>query len=75
MPFLAGGDQGANAQTAIVYATFWIEKVMHAARPPFMQLQYAQMVDLTFPILGNLPQVNKLGWPHISVGTLKKSFA
>ena len=76
IPFLLGADKGPNAQTVIMYTTFWIEKVMHASRPPFMQLQYAQMVDLDFPILTALPQnVVNLGWPHVSVGTLRKSFA
>jgi hypothetical protein len=37
-----------------------------------MQLQYAQMVILNFPIL-TAPAV-VLGWPHISVATLRKAF-
>lgn len=77
--FLEGGEpigsKGPNADTALVYATFWLERVSHAKRRPFMQLQYAQMVILNFPILlvpaGKSPL---LGWPHISVGTLRKSF-
>jgi hypothetical protein len=76
--FLEGGEpvgaQGPNAQTALVYATFWIEKVMHNDRPSFMQLQYAQMVVLNFPIFTLLPKVVTLGWPHISVATLRKAF-
>ena len=83
--FLEGGEpvgaQGPNAQTATVYATFWIEKVMHKHREPFMQLQYAQMVVLNFPIFAALhpvgpvpPSVIVLGWPHISVATLTKGF-
>jgi hypothetical protein len=76
--FLEGGEpvgaQGPNADTALVYATFWIEKVMHEHRRPFMQLQYAQMVILDFPIFKALPAVINLGWPHISVATLKKTF-
>lgn len=84
IPFLKGGEpvgpQGPNADTALVYATFWIEKVMHKHRPLFMQLQYAQMVVLDFPIFTVLhapPPNNKLinlGWPHISVATLRKAF-
>jgi hypothetical protein len=36
-----------NAQTAVVYATFWIEKATHKRNShSFMQLQYAQMVVL-----------------------------
>jgi hypothetical protein len=76
--FLEGGEprgpKGPNAQTAQVYATFWIEKVRHADREPFMQLQYAQMTVLNFPILKLLPTVANLGWPHITVATLTKAF-
>ena len=80
--FLEGGEpvgpKGPNADTALVYATFWIEKVKHANRPSFMQLQYAQMVILDFPILTALTGVPSklinLGWPHISVATLRKTF-
>jgi len=75
--FLEGGEpsgaRGANAATALVYATFWIEKVKHQDRPSFMQLQYAQMVILNFQIF-KAPPVN-LGWPHISIATLRKSFS
>lgn len=76
--FLEGGEpqeaKGPNAQTALVYATFWIEKVSSPNRAPFMQLQYAQMTILDFPILSLLPTVVNLGWPHISVATLRKAF-
>jgi hypothetical protein len=76
--FLEGGEpqgaKGPNADTALVYATFWIEKVMHPSRAPFMQLQYAQFVVLDFPIFKALPKVINLGWPHISVATLRKTF-
>lgn len=72
-------DQVENAQTALVYATFWIEKVTHKdKRESFMQLQYAQMVVLNFPIFHLLhqspPVYVNLGWPHITVATLKKTF-
>jgi hypothetical protein len=77
--FLEGGEpvgaKGPNADTALVYATFWIEKVMHQHHRPFMQLQYAQMVILDFPIFTLLPRVVNLGWPHISVATLRKTFS
>jgi hypothetical protein len=68
-----------NAQTAVVYATFWIEKVTNKERGlSFMQLQYAQMVVLNFPILHLLRQTPSvyvnLGWPHITVATLRKDF-
>ena len=41
---------------------------------PFTQLQYAQMVVLNFPIFAALPNVVMIGWPHISVATLRKTF-
>lgn len=68
-----------NAQTALVYATFWIEEVTHTATgSSFMQLQYAQMVVLNFPIFhllhGTPSTYVNLGWPHITVATLRKSF-
>jgi hypothetical protein len=80
-PVVAGQPQAQeNAQTAVVYATFWIEKVTHKSNGhKFMQLQYAQMVVLDFPIFNLLNQTPpvyvNLGWPHISVATLKKSFS
>ena len=65
-----------NAQSAVVYATFWIEKVTHKkSGHTFMQLQYAQMVVLNFPVFHLLPgKFVNLGWPHISVATLTKNF-
>ncbi len=77
--FLLGEDavksNGPNAQTALVYATFWIEKVTHPKDPTFMQLQYVQMVILNFEILKALPNAHVLiGWPHISIATLRKTF-
>ena len=65
-----------NAQTAVIYATFWIEHLTHKKTGHrLLQLQYAQMVTLNFPVRSLLPGafVN-LGWPHITVGTLRKSF-
>jgi hypothetical protein len=79
-PVIAGKTQlQENAETAIVYATFWIEKVTHKENGhSFMQLQYAQMVVLNFPIFHLLHQTPpvyvNLGWPHISVATLRKNF-
>lgn len=64
---------GPNALTSLVYATFWIERVSHPRLASFLQLQYAQMTILEFGILGK-PQAPILGWPHISVATLRKSF-
>ncbi|WP_428488258.1 heme-binding protein [Rhodopila sp.] len=69
IPFLT-----PNANSALVYATFWIEKVSHAnINGSFLQLQYAQMVLLNFPILGPPPGPN-FSWPHVSVATLQKVF-
>jgi hypothetical protein len=78
IPFLEGGEptgaKGPNAQTSLVYATFWIERVTPRTGRPFMQLQYAQMTVLNFPILTLLPRVILIGWPHVSVATLRKAF-
>jgi hypothetical protein len=72
-------DPEPNAQTSLVYATFWIETVTNANNGhTFMQLQYAQMVVLNFPIRHllnqNPPVYVNLGWPHITVATLRKDF-
>jgi hypothetical protein len=76
--FLEGGEptgaKGPNAQTSLVYATFWIEQVTPKSGRPFTQLQYAQMTVLNFPILTLLPRVILIGWPHVSVATLRKAF-
>ncbi len=64
-----------NATSALVYATFWIERVSHKQRrESFLQLQYAQMVLLNFPILGAPNAAPVLSWPHVSVATLHKTF-
>jgi hypothetical protein len=69
IPFLTN-----NANSALVYATFWITTVSHPKRrESFLQLQYAQMVLLNFPIL-KAPTHPNLSWPHITVGTLKRVF-
>ena len=65
MPFLV-----TNADTALVFATFWIEKIRHEFGH-FLQLQYVQTVILNFPILGT---IKSLSWPHVSVATLRKTF-
>lgn len=62
-----------NAESALVYATFWIEHVTHPDRRPFLQLQYAQMVLLNFPAIG-IPGKPNFSWPHVSVATLRKTF-
>jgi len=83
MPLSDGGVENlpflfTNADVGTVYATFWIEKVIHPVFPPFMQLQYAQMVFLNFPILNPgspaPPKPIVLTWPHLSVATLRKAF-
>jgi hypothetical protein len=77
------GTDGPNAQTALFFATFWISEVTPKSGNKFMQLQYAQFSVLNFPIFAVLhpapgssapPAVANLGWPHVSVGTLTKSF-
>ena len=65
MPFLT-----SNANTALVFATFWIETIRNEFRN-FLQLQYVQTVILNFPILGTS---TNLSWPHVSVATLRKTF-
>ena len=82
--FLKGGEptgtQGPNARAGLVYATFWIETVTPRSGAHFMQLQYAQMAVLNFavykllhPSKGAQGELKKLGWPHISVATLRKA--
>ena len=68
IPFLA-----TNADAAVVFATFWIEKIEHPAHN-FMQLQYVQTVILNFPIIKPNADPVPFSWPHVSVATLKKSF-
>lgn len=80
VPLTAPDSQGPNAQTALVYATFWIEKVTPQHGAPFMQLQYAQFTALDFPIFTlehpatGPGRVVNIAWPHVSVATLRKSF-
>lgn len=85
IPFLEGGEptgsQGPNALTGLVYATFWIEKVTPTNGRSFMQLQYAQTTILEFPVFtllhpaaGGTGTLANLGWPHVSVATLRKTF-
>jgi hypothetical protein len=62
-----------NADTTLVYATFWVEKLTHPEQPTIMQLQYAQMVMLNFPAL-KIPGAPAFAWPHVSVATLRKTF-
>ena len=60
--FLKGGADGPNAVGVSVNATFWLETLQGESAPS--QLQYAQTVLLNF---------NGLSWPHITVGTLRKT--
>jgi hypothetical protein len=69
IPFLQ-----TNANAALVFATFWIEKIKHPFRD-FMQLQYAQTVLLNFPLLPpTVPAPAPFSWPHVSIATLRKTF-
>jgi len=75
VPFGAGGIENmpflvTNADAALVFATFWIEKIKHGGAH-FLQLQYVQTVLLNFPILGTAAN---LSWPHVSIATLRKTF-
>lgn len=54
-----------NADAAFVSAIFWIETVADPSGGTFLQLQYTQTVLLNFLTLS---------WPHVSVGTLVKTF-
>ena len=77
LPFLK-----TNADSALVFATFWIEKVTQKSGTQFMQLQYAQFVFLNFPavLVAAVPGLPAdrghliFSWPHVSVGTLQKIF-
>jgi hypothetical protein len=68
IPFLI-----TNADAAVVFATFWIEKIAHPAHH-FMQLQYVQTVLLNFPILKPPAPPAPFSWPHVSAATLRKTF-
>jgi len=68
IPFLL-----TNADVAVVFATFWIEKIAHPAHE-FMQLQYVQSVLLNFPIIKPPAPPAPFSWPHVSVATLNKTF-
>ncbi len=77
IPQAGGGTENlsflqANAETTLVYATFWLEKLTHPVLPPIMQLQYAQMVMLNFS--ARIPGAPVFAWPHVSVATLRKTF-
>ncbi|MBV8525924.1 MAG: hypothetical protein JOY71_28065, partial [Acetobacteraceae bacterium] len=61
--FLQGTADGPNANAARMSAIFWIETVEDCEKPPYLQLQYTQLVFLNF---------NGLTWPHVSVATLRK---
>lgn len=78
LPQAGGGAENLsflqpNADTTLVYATFWLEKLTHPDHPTIMQLQYAQMVMLNFPAL-KIPGAPPFGWPHVSIATLRKTF-
>jgi hypothetical protein len=68
LPFLQ-----TNANAALMFATFWIERIKHPAHH-FMQLQYVQTVLLNFPLLPAGKPPAPLSWPHVSIATLRKTF-
>ena len=59
--FLAGTQDGPNADAAHVAATFWLQTLAGDTEPK--RLQYSQIVLLNFA---------GLSWPHITVATLTK---
>jgi hypothetical protein len=63
-----------NAESAVLFATLWVEKVKHPAHH-FMQLQYVQTVLLNFPIIPPTGPPIPFSWPHVSVATLRKTSA
>jgi hypothetical protein len=70
IPFLV-----TNADAAIIYAQFWIEKIKGPTPDSgFLQLQYVQTVFLNFPVIKPGPPAAPLSWPHVSVATLQKTF-
>lgn len=68
LPFLQ-----TNANAALMFATFWIEKIRHPAHH-FMQVQYVQTVLLNFPLLPAGKPPVPFSWPHVSIATLRKTF-
>jgi hypothetical protein len=74
LAFLRGiSDQKPNLIAALVYATFWLEKLSHPdGRPPLLQLQYAQTALVNFPAR-NLSGQPNVSWPHVTVSTLQKT--
>jgi len=70
LPFL-----NTNAQSALIYATFWLTRMTHPHRREAIQeLHYAQMVLLNYPILLAADPKPNFSWPHVSVATLHKDF-
>ena len=68
IPFLV-----SNAELVLMYATFWITTVSHSELgESFLQLQYAQMVLLNFPVLHAQDPKPVFSWPHVTVGTLTR---
>lgn len=71
--FLRGdSEQRPNLSTALVYATFWLQRLTHPdGRPPVLQLQYAQTALVNFPAR-SLPGPPNISWPHVTAATLRK---
>lgn len=74
LAFLRGiSEAKPNLSVALVYATFWLEKLSHPdGRPPLLQLQYAQTALVNCPARNIAGQPN-VSWPHVSVSTLHKA--
>lgn len=73
--FLQGAsEQQPNLSVALVYATFWLQRLRHPdGRPPVVQLQYVQSALVNFPARDITGQPN-MSWPHVSVSTLRRTF-
>lgn len=57
-----------NANTPGFRSIFWIQEVDAGNGKVFMQLQYAQVTKIIFPVKG--PSI--INWPHVNINTLVK---
>lgn len=58
----------SNANTPNFRSILWIQEVETESGKVFMQLQYAQVTEIVFPVSG--PDI--VNWPHININTLVK---
>ncbi len=57
-----------NADAPNFRSIFWIEEIQVPTGEVFMQLQYAQVTEIIFPVDGE----EVVNWPHININTLVK---